>query len=255
MSQEQNHSNIIFCNDAQLWYDDYATEFADGQGLLFDDAYRLAHLPLVAPNHPRVISMKPGTSYNRGVHDLTYSIALPVRANELLVSEEFKRLCDELRATTFAHKLSWSTFAQRKNKLHATICGAISIEDAPRIEPHTIRQLRQIGPISIKIRGLFSGNLNIGRLYLKVYPEQRGGKNMLHVIQEIFDSALTNLYVVGLFNFVEELTMHEAQELSALLDRWRDTEIVQLHIQDLWLLKSSDDLVLDGGIEQTIPIV
>ena len=255
MAQKNIRSNPIFCDDRHLSYDDNLTEFVGGEGLLFDETYRLAHLPLVAPDHSRVIRTKPGTSYNRGIHDSVFSIAIPVSANQLLTSQEFNRLCDELKVSMFAQKISWDTFSQRKDKLHATICGAISTVDPPRVNQKTYEMLRQIGPVSIKICGLFSGNMNIGRLYLKVYPEQRAGKNMCHVIQRIFDSTLTNMYLVGLFNFVEELDVHEAQELDSLLKRWQDVEILQIELEELWMLKSRDDLVLNGNIEKTIPIV
>lgn len=255
LSQMNRYSNIVFCDDSQLSYDQFQTKFTDGQGLSFDDAYRLAHLPLVAPDHPLVIAKKPGSSYNRGVHDLVYSIAIPIDTDELLSSKAFIKLYTELNTANFSHKLSWENFAQRKNKLHATICSAISTKQAPKIEQRVYQQLRAIGPVSIRVRGLFSGNVNIGRLYLKVYPELRDGTNMCHEIQTIFNSPATDLYVVGLFNFVEELNSSEAQELSDILVLWRDVDIILSRFENLWLLKSRDDLVLDGGIEQLISMV
>lgn len=255
MSNDSHRPVVSFCSDGQLAYLKYQTEFVDGRGLLFDESYRLAHLPLVAPDHPRVIPTKLGTKYNRGMHEIVYSIALPIHANQLLGTQEFESLCDELKASAFSRKLSWNTFTQRKNKLHATICGALSTGEAPEIERNLIQQLEQIGPVSIKIRGLFSGNLNVGRLYLKVYPELRDGHNVCHLIQQIFDTKLTSLYVIGLFNLVDELDVDEARELKNLLRRWQDTEFAQIELTELWLLKSCDDLVLNGGIEQVIPIV
>ncbi len=243
-----------FCDDSELSYKKYKTQFDQGQGLTFDDAYRLAHLPLVAPDHPRVIATARGSKYNQGMHDLMYSIALPVPIDSLFASDTFAAFYDEIKATSFALKLSWDTFAQRKNKLHATICGAMSTEQKPDIAKRTYDELSAIGPVAISVRGLFSGNLNIGRLYLKVYPELRGGKNMCHEIQRIVGSPLTDLYVVGLLNFVEELDASETRELQQLLDKWWDLEFMQLQLEYLWLLKARDDLLLDGGIEQLIPL-
>lgn len=250
-----NNSNTVFCNDIQLSYNNFKTEFIDGQGLTFDDAYRLAHLPLVAPSHPLVIPTKPGSSYNRGVHDLVYSVAIPIPTDELLSSDAFIKLYDELKSAKFAHKLSWDTFNQRKNKLHATVCGAISTEQAPEIDEKVYQQLRDIGPVSVRIRGLFSGNVNIGRLYLKVYPELRDGENLCHVIQKLFGASVTDLYVVGLFNFVEELDSEEARELREMLDAWQDIDMITIRLKSLWLLQSRDDLVLDGAVAQVIPMV
>jgi len=254
MTDEGGKPGVTFCDDSQLSYVKFQTKFIKGQGLIFDDTYRLAHLPLVAPDHPRVIETKAGTSYNRGVHDSVYSVVIPIDAEKLLSSEVFTELCSELKATKFADKLSWDTFSLRKNKLHATICGAISTGHAPAFKTPVYRKLQTLGPVSVSIRGLFSGNINIGRLYLKVYPELRGGENMCHVIQGIFGSPLTDLYVVGLFNFVDELAPDETHELELLLDRWRDTEFFPLHLDKLWLLGSRDDLVLDGGVEKIISL-
>lgn len=246
--------DITFCSDNQLLYNDYQTEFTEGQGLAFDESYRLAHLPLVAPGHPRVIRIKPGTNYNDGLHEPVFSIAIPIYEKQLSASQEFIKLCSELKASRFSHKLSWNTFSQRKNKLHATICGAISTESPPIFEDHQYQRLRETGPVSIKIRGLFSGNINIGRLYLKLYPELRHGQNMCHVLQQIFDSPSTDLYVIGLFNFIDELDLEETIELQKLLAVWRDVEFLQMELKELWMLRSRDDLVLNGGVEQVIPI-
>lgn len=255
MTRENKHPHIDYCDDSELSYEKYKTKFIDEHGLTFDDAYRLAHLPLVAPDHPGVIQTKPGSKYYRGVHDLTYSIAIPIPIDSLLTTENFTGLYDEIKATKFARKLSWETFAQRKNKLHATICGAMSIGHAPDIDNRIYHELSTIGPVGISIRGMFSGNMNIGRLYLKVYPELRNGKNMCHEIQRIFGSPLTDLYVVGLLNFVEELDASETRVLKKLLDRWWDIEFVRLRLENLWLLQSRDDLVLDGGVDRIIPLV
>ncbi len=254
MAKDNRHSNNSFCNDSQLLYNDYETEFINGEGLLFDESYRLAHLPLVAPNHPRVIQTKSGTNYNAGTHEPVYSIVIPIYTEQLHSSAEFLKLYKELRASKISHKISWETFSERKSKLHATICGAISTEDPPAIEDKVFTKLREIGPVSFRIRGLFSGNINIGRLYLKVYPEQRAGTNMFHVLQQIFGTPITHLYVVGLFNFIDELDHEEARELEMLLNVWRDIEFLEMEIEELWILKSRDDLVLNGNVVQTIPI-
>jgi len=254
MNREPQQQKIKYCDDNELAYEKYRTQFVNGQGRVFDDAYRLAHLPLVAPDHPRVIPTKPGSGYHRGLHDLIYSIALPIKAEDLLASENFIKLQEEIKATSFAHKISWETFAQRKNKLHATVCGSISIGQMPHVDERTYNELRSIGSVGISIRGVFSGNINIGRLYLKLYPELRNGKNMCHEIQRIFGAPLTNLYVVGLWNFTEELDVDEAQALNSLLKLWWDIDLIQLRLESLWLLKSRDDLVLDGAVDQIIPL-
>ena len=255
MIRDIKRSGPDYCSDSELSYEKYQTEFPEGHPLTFDDSYRLAHLPLVAPDHPLVISSKPESNYHRGIHDLTYSIAIPIPADKLLLSDKFIEFYDELKTTTFAHKISWETYDQRKDKLHATICGKLSTGEEPFIHKHVHDELSHIGPVAISVRGLFSGNINIGRLYLKIYPELRDGRNMCHEIQNIFGASLTNLYVVGLLNFVEELSSSETQDLTGFLARWRNCEFAQLKLDCLWLLKSRDDLVLDGSISTVIPLV
>ena len=254
MIRNTRRSAHEYCDDSQLSYEKYQTEFIGGHGLTFDDAYRLAHLPLVAPDHPLVIPSKPGANYDRGVHDLIYSVAIPISANKLLQSQKFIEFYDELKTTKFAHKISWETYDQRKDKLHATICGTLSIGKEPLINDRVYDDLRAIGPVAISVRGVFSGNINIGRLYLKIYPELRDGRNMCHEIQKIFGTPLTCLYVVGLLNFVEELDSSETQDLNDVIKRWRNCEFFQLSLDNLWLLKSRDDLVLDGSITKIIPL-
>jgi len=141
----------------------------------FDEAYRLAHLPLVAPDHPSVITSDPGKGYEMGQHEPVYSIAIP--------------------------------------------------------------------------------SLNLGRLYLRIYPEMRNGVNLCHAIQRAFGMQTTDLYVVGVFNFTEELDATEAATLNAMIKRWWDREIVQLDVRKLWLIKSRDDLVLNGRIDDVIALL
>jgi len=254
MNRKQKPSDTIFCDDERLDYDKSRTAIVETQGLRFDSSYRLAHLPLVAPDHPLVIPTKAGTTYHNGVHDLTYSIVIPVTTGEMSLSESFKTLLGEVKSSKFADKLSWDTYSLRENVLHTTVCGAISTGELPHIENCVYEKLREIGPFSISIRGLFSGNVNVGRLYLKMYPELRDGENLCHLIQALFDSPKTDLYVVGLFNFVEELDAVEASDLKKILDHWWDIEIARLRVERLWLLKSRDDLVLDGSIDEIIPL-
>ena len=47
-----------FCSDEELDYGRSRFLFAPGKGFRLDEAYRLAHLPLVAPTHPDVIGAR-----------------------------------------------------------------------------------------------------------------------------------------------------------------------------------------------------
>ena len=102
-----------------------------------------------------------------GRRDKTVSLVLPVPDIDHLIEAE-------LRAQPFADKIAWDIVPRRRGKLHATLCGApVVLDEAAR------QALAGIGPIGVELRGLFSGTVNHGRLYLRVYPEKRDGENLL----------------------------------------------------------------------------
>ncbi|MBN9086123.1 MAG: hypothetical protein J0J01_04365 [Reyranella sp.] len=218
------------------------TPFAAGEGFALDQSYRLAHLPLVAPHHPRVIASAPGKDYAMGRHGKAVSLALPVPDVDHLLEPE-------LRTMPFAHKIAWDIVTRRRGKLHATLCGApVTLDGAQRYA------LAGIGPITVELRGLFSGTVNHGRLYLRVYPEKRDGENLLARIQRLLARRETGLYLVGLHNLTDDLDFREAAALAALIERWWDRPILRWQVEALWLLEAWDDLVLDGGVGETVPL-
>lgn len=244
----------LFCSDDELGYVAQRTTFEPGQGFVLDASYRLAHLPLVAPDHPKVIASKVGTTYRMGKHDSVTSLALPVPAT-LYESDGYLALQRELRAAPFAAKIAWNILDMRRSRLHATLCGALA--NGERLQSLTAVQrdrLADLGPLSIELRGVFSGNINLGRLYLKVYPECRGGENVIGLMQQAVGARLTSLYLVGLFNLVDDLDPDETRYLAQLIDRWWDRPILQYSIDRLWLLSARDDLVLDGEVRETISL-
>lgn len=215
------------------------TRFAPGAGFALDQAYRLAHLPLVAPHHPKVIAARPGTAYDKGRHPKAVSLVLPV--------PDFEGALDaELQAEPFARKIAWDIVESRRGKLHATLGGSPPVFDRAT--------LSSVGPITVELRGLFSGTVNHGRLYLRAYPEKREGENQLKRIQRLAGLRETGLYLVGKYNFTDDLDAKEAAALAALIDRWWDRPILRWQVDTLWLLAAWDDLVLDGSVEETISL-
>jgi len=243
-----------FCDDDSLAYLRSRTSFVAGGGLAFDEAYRLAHLPLVAPAHPLAIATRPGTPYAMGRHPRVFSLVLPVAHDVLGGSAAYRALDAALRAAPFAPKLAWHVAERRRDKLHATICGALSSGDPPAIAAEMRRALAATGPLTVELRGLFSGNVNVGRLYLRVYPERRDGANALHRVQRALARPTTDLYVVGLHNLVEPLDPGEAASLAALIARWWDEPIARLTLDHLVLLAAADDLALDSEVVERLPL-
>jgi hypothetical protein len=240
----------VFCGDEDLGYLASRTPFKKGEGFAMDEAYRLAHLPLVAPDHPRVVARKAGSPYERGRHGPVISLVLPIASDDLLASENYRTLEADLKRSPFAHKIAWSIVEQRREKLHATICGAL--EASPGLAADRREALTGLGPLFVELRGLFSGNVNQGRLYLRVYPEKRHGVDVLRQIQRLMGRRETGLYVVGLYNLVDDLDAGEAVELARLVEAWWDRLILRCRVDRLWLLSSRDDLALDSEILETI---
>jgi hypothetical protein len=248
------HRVVDLCTDSELGYLQSRTRFAPGAKLRLDEAYRLAHLPLIVPDHPDVIRSRPDGAYRMGRHDRIFSLVLPVPPDALERSAAYRELEADLRRAPFAHKIAWDLLAKRRARLHATICGSLSKQIPYRVSDEERAAFRRMGPLHVELRGLFSGNINIGRLYLRVYPECRDGENLLRQAQRIIGRPETNLYLVGLFNFVDHLGGAEAEVLQDLIQRWWDRSILTLDVSALWLLSASDDLVLDAMVEEVIPL-
>jgi hypothetical protein len=245
-------SASIFCDDSELGYRRSLTDFS--VPLTLDDSYRLAHLPLVAPNHPRVIPRVEGKFYDMGRHPSVFSVALPVDDRTLHASPAFLELESALRAAPFARKIAWNILPRRSKLLHATICGSLATEFAPEIGPDARSALAALGPITYELRGLFSGNINHGRLYLRAYPEKRSGANVFQGVQAALGRPKTDLYVVGLYNLIDDLDVAETQALAKIIMRWWDRPLLRMTASDLWLLAARDDLLLHSDIIERLSL-
>jgi hypothetical protein len=245
----------LFCQDSELGYERSRTRFISGEGLTLDETYRLAHLPLVAPDHPRVIRAREGSSYVMGRHERVFSLVLPISGDLLFGSLAYGELDAAMRTSPFAHKIAWDLLGRREDKLHATICGSLSSGEPPVLDQRQRQELAGIGPVHVELRGLFSGSVNRGRLYLRAYPESRKGENVFRQIQRSLGCRETDLYVVGLYNMTDDLDAEETATLASLIDRWWDRTILQFTVDHLWLMGACDDLVLDSTIAETVSLV
>jgi hypothetical protein len=234
------------CEDDTLGYLRSRTRLAAGEPLELDASYRLAHLPLVRPGHPLAISRTPGRPYLDGRHGTAWSVVLAVDPDALARSEAMARLEGALRDSPFADKIAWDLLPRRRDVLHATVCGGFGEGPPPVIDEAALRGLGEVGPMEIELRGLFSGDVNLGRLYLRVYPECRGGTNPLQLAQAALGRPVTDLWLVGLYNLVDNLTASEADALRSIVDEWWDVSLLRFTATKLWLLGARDDLVLDG---------
>ena len=167
-----------------------------------------------------------------------------------------RRLNAELRAAPFAAKIAWDALERRQAKLHATVCGSLAIGDEPPpvLDEDCRRYLALLGPVQIELRGLFSGNINVGRLYLRRLPGAPRGRERLAQIQRTLGRRETDLYVVGVWSLTDDLDAAEADALSRIIEWWWDRPILRFQSDHVWLLCAMDDLVLDSMIIEVIPL-
>lgn len=241
-----------FDDDDALGYRRSLTDFSGP--LVLDESYRLAHLPLVAPAHPAVIARREGKFYDMGRHPQVFSLVLPVEDAVLRASPAFLALEGELRTSPFAGKIAWEILPKRRDRLHATVCGSLGIGAPPAVTPSTRDRLGGIAPFSVELRGLFSGNVNRGRLYLAVYPEMRAGANMLQAVQAAFDRPPGDLWLVGLYNLVDDLDETETRALADIVARWWNRPLLRFIATELQVMSAGDDLVLDGAVAEALPL-
>ena len=240
-----------FCDDSELGYRRSLTDFS--VPLQLDDSYRLAHLPLVAPDHPAVIARREGKFYEMGRHPQVLSLVLPVDDAALRASPDFLALEGELKASPFASKIAWDILPKRRDRLHATVCGSLGIGEAP-IAPARRDAFRRIEPFTVELRGLFSGNVNRGRLYLATYPEKRDGTNMLQAVQAALGRPPGDLWLVGLYNLTDDLDAAETAALADIIARWWNRPLLRFTVTALQVMGAGDDLVLDGTVKETLPL-
>jgi hypothetical protein len=246
-----------FCDDDELGYRSHRGVFAPGEGLRLDAAYRLAHLPLVAPEHPDVIPAAPNRPYAMGRRPAAWSLVAPIPWSRLEASASYRELDYALRGAPFAGKIAWEIAPLRQQRLHATLAGSLSAgeEASSPIDDATRARIARLAPFEMELRGLFSGDVNVGRLYLKCYPERRDGENALHAAQDAVGRPRTRLHLVGLHNLRDHLTAREASALAEIIAAWWDRPLLRWRIDRLHLQATRDDIALDGWTAEEIALV
>ena len=227
-------------------------EIQPGESIVFDEAYRLAHLPLVNAGHPAVISEVDGRDYRNGIYEKTrYALVMPISADAFLESDEAQALERAMKSASFAPKIAWEIGERRRLRLHATLAGVLET-DLDRCVVVVQALLDQIGPISVCLTGPFLGTRNFGRIYFPVYPQNIRGGDPFARVQKIIGVAPTKLYLVGYYHMREELDPLETRELAELIDQWRDRIVVTTTIPLLELYATNDDLALSARVHAKI---
>jgi hypothetical protein len=243
---------VTYCDDEMLGYRSGRKIFQPGERVVFDEGYRLAHLPLVDATHPAVISEIAGRDYRNGTYEKTrYALVMPIPAEAFVESDEVRALELAMKSASFAPKIAWEIGERRRLRLHATLAGVPETE-LDRNVAVVQDLLEQIGPISVCLKGPFLGTRNTGRIYFPVYPQQVGGEDAFALLLKRIGVPPAKLYLVGYYHLRQELDLPETSELAELIDRWRDRIVVRTTIPFLELYATNDDLALSARVHARI---
>jgi hypothetical protein len=244
---------ITYCNDEIMAYRSGRKIFRPGDRVVFDEGYRLAHLPLVNPGHPAVISEVDGRDYRNGRYKKArYALVMPIAADVFAESAPFGALDHAMRSARFAPKIAWEMDERRRARLHATLASGMSEADLDRHVAAAQELLQRTGPISICLKGPFLGQWNTGRIYFPVYPQQVDGEDPFALLQRRLGVSARGIYLVGYYHLHTELDAAETTELVELVDQWRDAVVVETTISSLELYATNDDLALSVRIHASI---
>jgi hypothetical protein len=241
-----------FVPDAELDYDRFATRLLPGADLVMDEAYRRAHLPLVAPHNPKVIREDAERGYRMGRHETIWSLVIPVDWLALDASAAFRSMHREIETGPLRERIDWASFERRRDRLHATIASNMSRGAPPEISREWRMAFRSQPPFRVALCGVFSGNINLGRLYLKLYPEKRNGGNAIHALQLALGRPLTSLYVVGLYNLNDDLDAQQTAWLAAFIAQHQRQDWLEYKVSHVQVLGARDDLALDSELAEEI---
>lgn len=244
---------ISYCDDAMMAYRASRKNFRPGERIVFDEPYRLAHLPLVNPEHPAVISQLEGRDYLNGRYEKArHALVIPIAPEALLQSEAFQTLDRTLRSARFAPKIAWDLCERRRSRLHATLVSGFVEADLDRVVASAQRVLDRTGPLSVCLKGPFIGDRNFGRIYFPVYPQQIDGQDAFALVQQGIGMPPTRLYLVGYYHMSSELDAAETAELAELIDQWCDRVIATTIVSALEMYATHDDLALSARVHARI---
>ncbi len=235
-----------FYSMSELAYEKARHRFPPGEPLLFDESYRLAHLPLVAPDHPDLIPSKAGTDYCMGRYPTArYGLVVPVSWRDLFASPDFLALDQALKDASFGAKLNRHINDERLPNLHVTIAGGLAEAGIPA-SLRSITSVMEKAQFRYRLMGPLIGEKNLGRIYFPAVPEKLGDIDFFAELQAAVHRPQTGFYAMGYYHFTEELTPAEAQELSAIFREFQDAVIFEAETDRLGIIATNDDLTLSG---------
>jgi hypothetical protein len=232
---------------AEFRYDESRLNLAQTSSLTFDQNYRLAQLPLVAPGHPLAIDHLPGQDYQQGVYEQArHSLVAPVTASDLESSGRYVEFIRAVASSSFGGKISDEVTKARSDRLHATIAGGLRGKDIFRHAEDVKKFFRERGAFNVRVLGPFIGSKNCGRIYLPVVPEKVLGEQVFGLLQKLLGLPVSGFYAIGLLNFTDELTYAQTRDLQQVVEKWKQEVLAEVRVSRLQILATNDDLVLSG---------
>lgn len=237
-----------YCAPQSLAYERSRWVFQQGVPLTFDETYRVAHLPLVAREHPAVIPAAK-LDYEWGRYDRArYSLIAPVDISALSAGLAFQSIERDIRSRSFAHKIAWDMVRRRASKLHVTVAGGLREADLEACASAVREALRGKPSLRYRLGGPFVGTKNTGRIYFTTYPEATTSGDVFAMLQDALGIARTGFYVLGYYNLLDELNVGETADLADFLATWREATVAESSTSSLCILATHDDLALDSQI-------
>lgn len=236
---------------AQDPYADLRWTPREGEGLRFDEQYRAAHLPHVAPGHPLATDHWPGRDYHHGRYErarvsLVADLGLPFAAHDTC-----RELAQALAGSSFAGKVALELMERRAASLHCTLIGDVDPDAGLRQAANRIA--RGMSPLAPVLHGPFIGKFNRGRIYLPLEFDRPADRASLDVLSGLYGRTRPIFTAIGLVNFRDELDAREAQELTALMSSLRGAR-ARLRLTRLSWTSTHDDLTLDMRRLETIAL-
>lgn len=242
-------SEPAFCADEDLRYAVSRHRFVPGEAFAMGEDYRLAHLPLIDPDHPRAIASVSGKDYARGRYATPrHALVAHVACEDLRESAIFREIDTALRRGAAAGKIAWETLDKRRDVLHATIAGPVDAPTADGYFAAACEWSARTGGGAIRLGGPFVGDRNHGRIYLPVYPEKRAGVDLFADLQRAIGARVSGFYAVGLWHLADDLDAREAAWLAGWLGEWGEATVARFARARLGMLETTDDQAIHDPV-------
>ena len=218
-----------------------------------DEAYRANQLPLLRPDHPGVIARRPGSDAVMGRYEASrISAVVQLPSAVLEASPAYRDLVTRLRTSPVGAKVDWAMAERRRDVLHATLRSGLERDGLSEAKCRLL-SAAGFGSVGVAIGGLWAGTaFNRGRLYLPLYPERRGDDDAFGLLQRRLGGRETRFYSIGLSNLADDLDEAETTALGRVIEAGAGTRIAETTFEELALLETHDDLVLDGRVIDTV---